>query len=107
MKLRKNDHEKVIEVLKAAYREKEKVEVGAQWQQKVMHDIRRLGPLGSDANGYALFDRFFWRAAPVICLVMLVIGALAINMDFLSELELSNLFVDDPLASATIDSFFM
>lgn len=107
MKLTKDDHEKVIKILKMAYHEKEKVEVGAQWHQKVMRDIRHLGPLCSDMNGYALFDRFFWRVAPVICLVMLIIGALAINVDFMSELELSSLFTDDPFVSTTIDSFFM
>lgn len=108
MKLSEKDHEKVLDTLKKAYHERDTVEVDAQWQNNLMRDIRRLGPLRSAAaNGFISLGQYLWRAAPVLCMLILIVGALVIKLDFMSGYELGNYFVDDPFPSTTIDSFFM
>lgn len=107
MKLTQDDHDKVIDVLKTAYHAKEAIEVGGQWQQNVMRDIRRLGPLGSASNNAVFLAQLLWRAAPAVCMVILIIGAIVIKLDYMSDFELGNLLTEDPFASTTIDSFFM
>ena len=107
MKFTKDDHGKVLKSLKTAYHEKDKIEVGGQWQQNVMRDIRQLAPQGSETNGYIFFSQFLWRAAPVVCMLILIVGAFIINLDFMTEYELANLLTSDPFESTTIESFFM
>ncbi len=107
MKLTHDDHEKVINTLKTAYHEKDTVAVNGQWQQNVMRDIRRLGPLRPEANGYALYAQFLWRAVPVISMLILIVGGLVANLDVMAEYELGNLLLEDSVTSTTIDSFFM
>jgi len=106
MKLTRDDHEKVINTLKTAYHDHDTPEVNGQWQQDVMRDIRRLGPLHQEANGYAFFGQFLWRAAPVISMLILIVGGLVANLDVMAEYELGNLLIDDSVTT-TIDSFFM
>ena len=107
MKLTHDEHEKVINTLKTAYHDHDTLEVGGQWQQDVMRDIRRLGPLRSEANGYALYTQFLWRAVPVISMLILIVGGLVANLDVMAEYELGNLLIDDSITTTTIDSFFM
>jgi hypothetical protein len=106
MKLTHDDHEKVINTLKTAYHDQDTPEVGGQWQQDVMRDIRRFGPLRPEANGYSLYAQFLWRAVPVLSMLILIVGGLVANLDVMSEYELGNLFIDDSV-STTVDSFFM
>jgi hypothetical protein len=107
MKLTHDDHEKVINILKKAYHDHDTPEVGVQWQQNVMRDIRRVGPLRPEANGYALYAQFLWRAVPVISVLILVVGGLVANLDVMAEFELGNILIDDSVTTTTIDSFFM
>jgi len=107
MKLTQDDHDKVIDILKTAYHAKEAVEVGGQWQQNVMRDIRRLGPLGPASNSAAFLAQLLWRAAPAVFMAILIIGAIVIKLDYVSDFELGNLLTEDPFTSTTIDSFFM
>ena len=108
MKLTDDDQKKVINTLKTAYHDHHDTpEVGGKWQQDVMRDIRRLGPLRPAANGYALYAQFMWRAVPVISMLILLIGGLVANLDVMAEYELANLLIDDSVITTTIDSFFM
>ena len=72
-----------------------------------MRDIRRFGPLRPEANGYALYAQFLWRAVPVISMLILIVGGLVANLDVMAEYELGNLLIDDSVTTTTIDSFFM
>ena len=106
MKLTHDDQEKVINTLKTAYHDHDTPEVGGQWQQDVMRDIRRLGPLHQEVNGYAPYAQLLWRAVPVLSMLILILGGLVANLDVMAEYELGNLFIDDSVTT-TIDSFFM
>lgn len=107
MKLTHDDHEKVINTLKTAYHDHDTPEVDGQWQQNVMRDIRRLGPLGLPTNNATFLAQLLWRAAPAVCMLLLIIGAFLVNLDFVSDFELGTLLTEDPFTSMTIDSFFM
>ena len=107
MKLTDNDHDKLIKTLKTTYHDQEEVQAGPQWQQNVMRDIRRLGPLKPEANGMAFIDQYMWRAATVICMLILVVSTFVMNLDFMSDFELINLLLTDPFASTSVESFFM
>jgi len=107
MKLTHDDHEKVINTLKTAYHDHDTPEVNGQWQQDVMRDIRRLGPLRPEVNGYTLYAQLLWRAVPVISMLILIVGGLVANLDVMAEYELGNLLIDDSVTTTTIDSFFM
>lgn len=98
MKSLKNDaHLKMRKVLAEAYREKENVEVGELWQARVMGHIRSLGPLYPVTSYLQLFEGFVWRLAPVACVLILILAAIFIHMDFISEYEMARIFFEDPV----------
>jgi hypothetical protein len=107
MRLTHDDQEKVINALKTAYHDHETLEAGRQWQQNVMRDIRRLGPLSPVTGDVTFLTQLLWRAAPAVCMLILIIGVFIVNLDFVSDFELGNLLSEDPFTSLTIDSFFM
>jgi hypothetical protein len=107
MKRTQGAQDKVIDALKTAYQAPAAVDVDGQWQQNVMRDIRRLGPL-RPASGDATFPaQLLWRAVPAVCMLILIIGVFVVKLDFVSDFELGNLLSEDPFTSMTIDSFFM
>jgi hypothetical protein len=94
--IKKEYHFKIKKALAAAYREKEKAAVGELWQTRVMGRIRRLGPLYPATSYLEFFERFLWRLAPVACVLILILAAIFIHMDFISEYEMAKIFFDDP-----------
>jgi hypothetical protein len=107
MKRTQDAHDKVIDAMKTAYQAREAVDVDSRWQQNVMRDIRRLGPL-SPATGEATFlAQLLWRAAPAVCMLILIISVFIINLNFVSDFELGNMLSEDPFTSMPIDSFYM
>ena len=107
MKRTQDAYDKAIDVLKTAYQARKAVDVDGQWQQNVMRDIRRLGPLSPAIGAAAFFTQMLWRAAPAVCMLILIIGVYVVHLDFVSDFELANLLSEDPFTSMTIDSFFM
>ncbi len=94
--MKKEDHFKIKKVLAAAYREKENAVVGDLWQTRVMGHIRSLGPLYPAKSYLEFFERFVWRLTPVACALILILAAIFIHMDFISEYEMAKIFFDDP-----------
>jgi hypothetical protein len=94
--MKKEDHFRIRKVLAAAYREKEKAVVGDLWQTRVMGHIRSLGPLYPATSYLEFFERFVWRLAPVACALILILAAIFMQMDFISEYEMAKIFFDDP-----------
>jgi len=107
MKLTHDDQKKVINALKTTYHDHGTPEAGGQWQQNVMREIRRLGPLSRATGDVTFLTQMLWRAVPAVCMLILIIGVFVVNLDFVSDFELGNLLSEDPFTSMTIDSFFM
>jgi hypothetical protein len=101
----KKDTTRLKELLIGAYHEKERPEVDELWQVKVMSHIRSLGPITSRKRFFMLFEQSVWRLAPVMCLLILILAALLIKLDFISDYEMLKLFIDDPEEFAFIQSF--
>jgi hypothetical protein len=101
----KGNYSRLKELLMRAYHEKERPEVDELWQVKVMSHIRSLGPITSRKRYFMLFEQSVWRLAPVMCLLILVLAALLIKLDFIPDYEMLKLFIDDPVEFAFIQSF--
>jgi len=99
MKSSKMDDIKVKQALRAAYHAKENngSEVGGQFEAQIMRRIRALGPIHSKLDYLSLFEQFVWRLAPVTAVLIIILAAWAIQFDFASEFEITNLFMDDPI----------
>ncbi len=94
--MKKEAHFKIRKVLTSAYHEKEKAQVGDLWQTRVMAHIKSLGPLYPATSYLEFFERFVWRLAPVVCVLLLILAAIFIRMDFISEYEMAKIFFEDP-----------
>lgn len=94
--MKKEDHFKIRKVLAAAYREKENAVVGELWQNRVMGHIRSLGPLFPAKSYLEFFERFLWRLAPIAGALILILAAIFMQMDFISEYEMAKILFDDP-----------
>ena len=94
--IKKEDHFKIRKVLSAAYHEKEKAQVGDLWQTRVMAHIKSLDPLYPASSYLVFFERFVWRLAPVVCVLLLILAVFFTHMDFISEYEMAKIFFEDP-----------
>ena len=85
--------EKGEELLRRAYRARERMEVGAGWQKSLMARVREIGPLQPEARSLPTFEQFVWRLAPVISLLALVLIAVFIEIGITSWEDPIQLFV--------------
>ncbi|MEE9120327.1 MAG: hypothetical protein V3U56_03450 [Syntrophobacteria bacterium] len=83
----KTGHEVLEAILRKAYRQKENVEVGDQWQQEVMRRVRELGALQPTPSFPEMLEQLVWRLAPVTCLLILGLTVLFAVSDFTSGYE--------------------
>jgi len=94
--MKKDDYLRIRKVLTAAYHEREKSLVGDLWQTRVMAHIKSLGPLYPATSYLEFFERFVWRLAPVVCILLLILAVFFTHMDFISEYEMAKIFFEDP-----------
>ncbi|NIO03759.1 MAG: hypothetical protein GTN74_03850 [Proteobacteria bacterium] len=52
-----------------------------------------------------LFEQSVWRLAPVTCLLILVLAALLIKLDFFPDYQMVRLFIDDPVEITFAEEF--
>jgi hypothetical protein len=105
MKSLKENYQKLINALSAAYRNKEHIEVSDRWQIDVMRDIRRLGPLNAKASSFLFADRFVWRFAAVACMIALMLSIYVVYTGLNPEAEIVNLFLDNPVEFTLVQAF--
>ncbi len=72
---------------------------------RVMSHIRSLGPITSRKRYFMLFEQSVWRLAPVTCLLILVLAALLIKLDFFPDYQMVRLFIDDPVEITFAEEF--
>ena len=105
MKLLKRDQERLKSLLVRAYHEREKPDVDDLWQRRVMSHIRSLGPPGSGRGYMALFEQSVWRLAPMTGLLVLILIALLLSLDFMPDYEMAKIFIDDPVEFTVVQWF--
>ena len=89
-------HETALrETLRKAYFEKEQLAVGDRWQAGVMRRIRNIEPDDKTVGFIELFESFVWRLAPGVCLLLLVLTTLWFNVEFVPEVDVFHVFLED------------
>ena len=101
----KNEHEALREILRRAYRDKENVEVGDQWQEEVMRRIRELGEIEERPSSLVMLQQIVWRLAPLTCLLILGLTVLLSSSDFISGDDVIQLLVNGT-EELTLNQFF-
>ena len=94
--IKKEGFDKLQKAFTVAYRKKEKPEVGALFQTRVMGHIRSLDPLHTKTMFFEVFQRFLWRLVPVTIVLILLLGAAITRIDVVSDYELTKIFLEDP-----------
>ena len=107
MKTNKIDFKKLKEILTTAYYKKESAEVSDLWQMGVMLDIRSLDPLYTKTDYLVPLESLLWRFVPAACVLILILGAWIIQLDFVPEYEMAQTFIDNPVKSYLIQSFLI
>ncbi len=105
MQFLNKDDTKLKELLMRAYHEREKPEGDELWQMRVMSHIRSLGPMSSRKTYFMLLEQSVWRLAPVTCVLILVLAAFFIKLDFIPDYEMVKLFIDDPVEFTFVQWF--
>ena len=80
--------ERLLKRLREAYLAKETLEVGNQWQEDVMHRIRKIEKTGIAQSASAGFTQFTWKLAPVAALLILVLTTFLIGSGLTSGYEM-------------------
>jgi hypothetical protein len=83
---RKKD-ERLLKILKTAYFEKEKLEIGDRWQEEAMRRIRTSGKRKAEPSPSMVFSQFTWKLAPATVLLILVLTAFLVGSGFISGVE--------------------
>jgi hypothetical protein len=98
--------DKVNRIRKAliiSYNEREKAEVEGHWREAVIKQVYNLGS-HYIRNGYLeLLEGFVWRYAPVACALILILTTVLFRLDLISDYDLVQLFMEDPLDYSLMD----
>lgn len=101
----KDEHDKLREILRRVYRDKENVEVGDQWQEEAMRRIRDLGEIEERPSSLAMFEQFVWRLVPLTCLLIVALTVLLSTFDFTSGDDIMQLLMNST-EDITLNQFF-
>jgi len=108
MKTNQEDIKKLEEILIKRHSKKETVKISEAWQAKVMSHIRRLEPVNKTRQDNSLiFEQFLWRFAPVASALIVILVAVMLTFDFVSEYEMAKIFIDDPIEFSLVQSFLI
>jgi hypothetical protein len=86
---------RVMNVLRVAYNQKEKLDVGDTWQTRVMGHVLSTGALYARTNYFELFQQFVWRLTPVAFVLIGLLSMALIKMNFFSDYEFTKAFVSN------------
>ena len=101
----KHEQEALIRILQRAHQEKEKLEIGDQWQEEVMRRIRELGEIEARPGSLVMFEQLVWRLAPLTCLLILGLTLLLSSVDFISGYDVIQLLMNST-EEITLNQFF-
>ncbi|MFZ0448422.1 MAG: hypothetical protein WAL98_04205 [Desulfatiglandaceae bacterium] len=107
MKFTKNWQKNLNRTLRVAYHEKEKVEVGGQWQAKVMHSVRDIHRLLAKKSFFEQIGDALWRFAPVACALILILGICILKFHMIPDYEMAKIMANDPVEYGLLQSLLM
>jgi hypothetical protein len=97
--------ERLRAVLREAYLEREKSETGNQWQDTVMHRIRKNREIHVAPGFPGVFGQFTWKLAPVTVLLVLAATAFLLGSGLTSGYEIFE-FVPNGIEELTLTQIF-
>jgi hypothetical protein len=107
MKFTRNRQENLIRTLRIAYHEKEKVDVGDQWQAKVMHHVLGIRHVLSKKNFFEQFGDALWHLAPVACGLILILGVCIVKFHVIPDYAMAKIVANDPMEYGLLQSLLM
>ena len=72
-------------ILRQVYQEKEKIDGAGVVPEDIMERIRKLGTLQPVPSFLEMLESFVWRLAPIVCLLILLLTAVSLAVDFTSS----------------------
>lgn len=75
------------------------------WQQDVMRDIRRIGPLNLQTNPAQIFNQLIWRFATAACVLVLFLSVYAGINGWNPLDELNAQFFNNPVEFTVSQAF--
>jgi hypothetical protein len=84
-------------VLRETYLSKDVPVLDDSWQDKVMRDVRRLGPLNKEMAFFPQFEMLVWRLAPAVSILIVSLAAAMIGYDFSPQYEVAQVFFSGPV----------
>jgi hypothetical protein len=88
--------EKIINAFRSVYHEKEKVHVDSDWPSNAMKLIRKDRGAYLQIGFFYTFQQFVWKLVPVSCILVMLLGILISQTNFLSDYEMTKIFINDP-----------
>jgi hypothetical protein len=88
MNSHKEKDERLQTILREAYLDRENREAGKQWQDGVMHRIRKMSVIDVAPTFPGVFGQFTWKLAPVTVLLVLAATAFLIGSGLTSGYEM-------------------
>ena len=85
MTVSNNDQKVILKIFRKAYYKKETAPAGDKWQLDVMRRIRNLGPIQSRKSIWIPFEQFFWRLAPAVCLMIILLATVLYKMEVVPD----------------------
>lgn len=83
--------ERLKHLLRAAYREKERLEVGESWPELAMRRIRSLAANETPSAFVQAFGNLVWRLAPAAGLIIIMLSVVLIKTETSSTYDLYQL----------------
>ena len=85
MTVSKNEQEVILKIFRKAYYKKETAPAGDKWQPDVMRRIRNIGTIRSRKSILIGFEQFFWRLAPAVCLMIILLATVLYKMEVVPD----------------------
>jgi len=101
----KERFQKIMAALRDAHWAGEDGEIDPGWQAGLMRHVRRLGSVDARMGYLDLLEQFLWKLTPAAVSLVLILGVLFYQMDFLSDYEIASFFTEDPLDASLVQLF--
>jgi hypothetical protein len=85
MTFSKSEQKVIQKIFRKAYFNKDAVPSGDRWQPEVMRRIRNLGPIQSRKSIWIPLEQLFWRLAPAVCLMIIILTTLLYRMEIVPD----------------------
>jgi hypothetical protein len=92
------DDIRLKEKLIKAYQHNHDLGIPPEWQQNMMREIRRIGPLEQSPPAILSFQKLVWKMAPAFCIVLMIIITGMFSMDLSADTLINESFIGDPVA---------